>query len=137
MRTYPISILSCSALVLVTVLVAVANDAPSTSPKKVFRFLIQADESQEHLLAIPVSEKEEPPGNGFIVTCAGLRFERNAIVFVNVTMESKDNQITASDMTAQLDSVTGPNMPWDASDDFKMSFKTADAKQRFLQTHTR
>ena len=50
---------------------------------------------------------------------------------------SQGQRITASEMTVQLPEVPNANVPWKLSGDFKISFKTAEAKQRFLKRHTR
>jgi len=71
------------------------------------------------------------------VTCDSLRFERNAIVFVNATIESEDERITAAEATIQLGKVSDLSVPWKLSDDFTVSFNTAEAKQRFLRKQTR
>lgn len=125
------------ALLFATVLIAVADDAPPANSKKTFRFFLEANESQQRLVAVPALENEKPPKNVTVVTCDSLRFEKTGIVFVNVTMESEENRITAAEMTVKLDKMSGPDVSWDVSDDFKMTLKIAEAKQRFLSEHTR
>ena len=127
----------CLALVLTVIFAAMAEEAPSTSAKGTFRFFLHGDESNDRLVAVPVAENEKPPNDGTLVTCESLRFERNGIVFVNVTMESEESRVTAAEMTARLDKVSGAEVSWDVSDDFKMEFKTAEAKRRFLERHMR
>ena len=128
---------SCCVLLLTTFLVAVADDAPNANVKKRFRFFLKFNESQDQLLAVPASQDEKLPKNCTAVTCDSLRFEKNALVFVNVTMESEEDRVTATEMTVRLDKVSGSEVSWDVSDDFKMTFKTAEAKQRFLERHMR
>ena len=135
MRRYTIA--SCFILVLATVLFAVADDAPSAKTKTSFRFLLQPNESKDRLIAVPASENAKPPKHGTIVTCASLRFEKNAIVFIDATLESEGERITATEVTVQLDKVSGLDVSWNLSDDFKMTLNTADAKQRFLKEQTR
>jgi hypothetical protein len=131
------TIASCFVLVFATALFAVADDAPSVRPKRSFRFFLQPNESKDRLLAVPASETDKPPKNGTIVTCANLRFEKNAIAFIDATLESEGERITAKEVTVQLDKVSGLDVSWNLSDDFKMAFKTAEAKQRFLKEQTR
>ncbi|GAA4458993.1 hypothetical protein GCM10023156_37900 [Novipirellula rosea] len=86
---------------------------------------------------MPASENDEPPKNGTIVTCASLRFEKNAIVFIDATLESAGERITATEATVQLDKVSGLDVSWNLSEDFKLTFKTAEAKQHFLKEQKR
>lgn len=131
------TIASCFGLVFATILFAAADDAPSVQATKTFRFLLQPNESKDRLIAVPASENDKPPKNGTIVTCASLRFENNAIVFIDVTLESEGERLTATEARVQLDNVSGMDVSWKLSDDFKMKLKTAEAKQRFVQEQTR
>jgi hypothetical protein len=131
------TIASCFILVFATGLFALADDTPSVRAKNGFRFILQPNESKDRLVAVPASENDKPPKHGTIVTCASLRLEKNAIVFIDATFESEGERISATEATVQLDKLSGLDVPWKLSDDFKMKFKTAEAKQRFIQEQTR
>jgi hypothetical protein len=49
-------------------------------------------------------------------------------------MDSEENCLVAAEMTPQLDSVSGSDVSWNASDDFTMKFKSTEARQRFLNS---
>ena len=131
------TIVSCFILIFAAGLFALADDTPSVRDKMSFRFILQPNESKDRLIAVPAAENDKPPKDGTIVTCASLRFEKNAIVFIDAIFESEGERVTATEATIQLDKLTGLDVPWKLSDDFKMKFKTAEAKQRFIQEQTR
>ena len=132
--------ISCFAAVLVTVLYAIADDQPAGATatsvdkkrsEKKLRFAIRPSKVKDRLLAVAAAEDGDVPKDGMIVTCATMRFEKNAIVFTDVLIESQGQRIATKEATVRLDKVSGSNVSWDFSDDVKLTFTNKDAVKRF------
>ncbi|WP_436717213.1 hypothetical protein U8335_09475 [Roseiconus lacunae] len=131
-QMYRFASLACVALAFLA-FSGTAEEPTSQDAITLFRFVLQPNQQSDRLTAVPVDKNYKLAKNATIVTCTSLEFENNAIVFINATLESEGEHINATRVTVQLDRISGTNVAWKLSDDFKITPKTNEARKRLLK----
>ena len=94
-------------------------------PHEQFRFLLLPDKAEDRITAVPAQEHQMIPENGTLITCDAMHFTATGTVLVNVTLETPNQKVTASEAT-----LAGASLRFKG---IKVLFMTEEAKHQLRE----
>ena len=124
MRTHTIA--ACFLVAVAALGVAVTGEPPADKAERRLKLLLTPDDNGQ--MVVRPADDKKPAGDSALLTCDSFRFTPQGVVFASAVLETKDQRITADEITV----APAEQTRWQFSDDFKIQLKSADAKRGLL-----